>query len=115
MKKSLLIFFFAGIAVLAAPGIASAQKKPARVIVGTISEYECGDNCYLTIIDVKGKKHHALCAAALCRPWNENAEMPSRFKGRKVRATLGRGNRYDGSGDLVDRYPAFTTIRFVTR
>jgi UDP-galactopyranose mutase len=41
---------------IAAPNKVLAQKtKTVRTIEGKISDYECGDNCYLTIIDKKGK------------------------------------------------------------
>ncbi|MBB1073094.1 hypothetical protein HUU62_01525 [Rhodoferax sp. 4810] len=72
-----------------------------RIIEGVISEYECGDNCYLTIIKSNGKEHTGLCTAALCQKWNENAEMPVKFKGQKVRITVGKEFQYDGSGNVA--------------
>jgi hypothetical protein len=114
MRTILIISCLAIAGFLAAPDQALGQTKPIRVIVGTISDYECGDNCYLTIVDSKGKKHHGLCAAAVCNAWNDVTSMPRRFIGMKVRATVGKRNRYDGGGDVVDRYDAFTTILFLT-
>ena len=91
----------------------SAVQAKDRVIAGVISEYECGDNCYLMITDASGKAHSALCAAPLCQPWNEQAEMPARFKGKPVRATVGKGQQYDGEGHAMGAMDAFKKIDLV--
>src|SRR5215207_10109166 len=63
----------------------------AVFLLNPIRKYECGDNCYLTIVDARGKEHVGLCTAPLCRTWNEAAEMPDRFLSRKVRAMVTKG------------------------
>lgn len=89
---------------------ASAAQARDPVIEGVISAYDCGDNCYLTITDASGRAHGALCTAPLCRTWNEKAEMPTRFKGRKVRATVGTAPQYDGAGHVMGKMEAFKKI-----
>lgn len=81
-----------------------------KIIEGIISEYRCGDNCYLTIIDAGGKKHSGLCTASLCQKWNENVEMPAKFKGQKARIIVGKGVQYDGGGDVIGEMDAFEKI-----
>jgi hypothetical protein len=98
---------------LASPNKIEAQKrKAAKIIEGTISGYYCGDNCYLTITDNKGKEHTGLCTAPVCTKWNENAMMPDSYKGKRVKVTVGKGRRLTGAGDVVDTMDAFTRIQF---
>lgn len=93
-------------ALTAASPALSAPKKASGVIVS----YECGDNCYLTIKTKAGKEITALCAAAGCRAWNEQAEMPQSLVGISVRVTLGTGIQLDGSGNEMGKFPAFTRV-----
>lgn len=92
--------------------LATANAKE-RVIEGWITGYECGDNCYLTIIDSNKKEYTALCAAPLCQRWNEETQMPARFKRQKVKVTIGRGVQYDGGGHLMGQMDAFKKIEFL--
>ena len=86
-----------------------------KIIEGIISEYECGDNCYLTIIDAGGKEHIGLCTASLCQKWNEKVEMPAKFKGKKVRITVGKGLQYDAGGNVMGEMDAFKKIDLLKR
>ncbi|MBV5308907.1 hypothetical protein [Chromatium okenii] len=79
-----------------------------RVIEGVISDYACGDNCYLTIVDAKGKERGGLCGAPLCEKFDED-DM-SKFKGRKVRVTVGRGVQKDSAGNVMGKMDLFKKI-----
>lgn len=116
MKTLFILASIMSVLFLAAPNKVEAQKKTAaKTIVGTISGYECGDNCYLTITDNKGKEHVGLCTARpLCTKWNADTEMPNWYKGKKVRVTIGRGIQLDGSGNVMGKMDAFTGIQFLT-
>jgi hypothetical protein len=85
------------------PNVPAAGK---RTIVGTIRDHECGDNCYLTIVDARGKKQVALCAAPLC---DKIDETPNRFVGRKVKVTVTKGT----AGPEERPYPAFSKIELL--
>ena len=78
---------------------------------GRIKSFECGDNCYLTIVTKSGKELNALCAAKACEPWNAETEIPRDLIGRKVRVTLDTGVQLDGSGNEMGSYPAFTVVK----
>jgi hypothetical protein len=91
-------------------GAAYAQSNGS--LRGKIVSYECGDNCYLTLVDEFGARHTGLCVADMCRPWNRVAEMPRRHIGRTVVATVGMGRQLDGGGNAVGRMLAFRTLRF---
>ncbi|MBK1642869.1 hypothetical protein CKO12_13520 [Chromatium okenii] len=82
MKKTLYVLL-ASLSVL----FFTAANAKDQVIEGVISEYICGDRCGLTIVDAQGGEHNALCAAPLCEKFDES-DM-SKFKGRKVKATIG--------------------------
>lgn len=87
------------------------QKQSAKQIVkGVISDYGCGDNCYLTITTAGGKEISGLCTAPLCQQWNEKAEMPAEFKGKKVIVTVGKGFQYDGEGNVMGEMESFEKI-----
>ena len=99
---------------LTAVAESSAQAQAGqRVIEGIISQYECGDNCYLTIVDNAQREHVGLCAAPLCRPWNKDAEMPTQFIGRRVKATIRQGTQLSGSGKVVGKFDAFNRIELL--
>lgn len=72
-----------------------------KTIQGVIDSYECGDNCYLTIIDKQGEKHTGLCGAPLCESFSDATGIPSQYKNRKVQVSVGRGLQYDGGGETV--------------
>lgn len=109
MKKSVSIIFIGIIIAFISASITVVNAKE-RIIEGVISDYECGDNCYLTIKDIKGKEHTGLCGASMCQKWNDSGDMPEEFKGKKVKITVGRGFRYDGEGHALDKMDLFNKI-----
>lgn len=98
---------------LAALGHATAASAQQRSVEGRIRGFECGDNCYLTIVDDSHKAHTGLCTASACRPWNENVELPPRYMGRRVVVTLGQGVQTDAEGNVMGKMTAFRTVRFL--
>lgn len=90
-----------------------ARAAKARVIEGKIVSFECGDNCYLTITDVNQKRHTGLCVARECKAWNNEAEMPPSFVGKRVVLTVGTGTQLNSSGKVVNKMDSFTSIGFV--
>ncbi len=92
---------------------AEARSIKGRIIEGRIAGYECGDNCYLRIVDKNQKEHTGLCTARECRPWNNQGEMPSRFIGKRVLVTVGTGVQIDSSGKERGEMDAFNAIRFL--
>jgi hypothetical protein len=97
-------------ASLAGPLVAGAAA--AETLKGRIKGFECGDNCYLTIVDARKKEHVGLCVARECAPWNFLAEMPRAFVGVKVTVETGKGAQLDGSGAVAGRMTAFTRLTF---
>ncbi len=90
----------------------SSEAGRSKTIEGVISNYECGDNCYLTIVDAKGNEHTGLCAAAPCDEWNSDSEMPAAYRGKKVKVTVGKGRQLNGEGEEMGAVDAFVTIQF---
>jgi hypothetical protein len=80
---------------------------------GRILGFECGDNCYLTIIDKLNKELTGLCTAPECAKWNEEVSMPPHYKGRRVAVTLGRGVQLDAGGNKMGEMLAFKKIKFL--
>jgi len=96
-------------------GLLAATAYPAnkpRTIEGRITDYSCGDNCYLTITDSKGAKHTGLCEAPQCNAWNDRARMPSNQKGKRVTVTVRRGAQRNDAGEIMDHMDAFTRIEY---
>ena len=96
-------------------GLAALLPAPAESasLQARIRKYECGDNCYLTLVDTAGREHTGLCTARECARWNQAAAMPPPLRGKRVVVTLGRGVQHDGSGNVMGRMQAFTAIRFI--
>jgi hypothetical protein len=80
---------------------------------GRILSFECGDNCYLTIVDKRNKQHTGLCTAPECETWNEDVSMPSQYKGKHITVTLGRGVQLDAAGNVMGKMMAFEKIKFL--
>lgn len=93
---------------------AFANKSQHRVLVGTIAHFECGDNCYLTITDNKGKEHMALCDDRLCETlMTATGANLGGYKGKKVKVSVGTGKQVDGSGTVMGTMDAFVKIKLI--
>jgi hypothetical protein len=90
--------------------IEAQQRKSATFIEGTISKFECGDSCYLTITDKNRKEYTGLCLASICNAWTALRTMPPGYKRKSVRATFDKGNQHVEAGDVVGTEDAFTRI-----
>lgn len=113
MKKTLLIL----VASLCFLNIAAAEakKSAAKTLVGTISDFQCGDNCYLTIVDNKGYQHSALCATdPLCEKlMTATGDNLGGYKGKKVKVSVVQGKQVDGSGTVMDTMDEFVNIKLI--
>jgi hypothetical protein len=89
-----------------------ASASDSAVISGAITGYECGDNCYLTILTTDGEEIMALCVADACQPWNEVAALPPELLGAEVEVVLGTGTQTDASGNNMGDFPAFLDVAF---
>ena len=110
MRASFLISLTFAMAILAAPALAADKS-----VTGKIVSFECGDNCYLTIKPKSGGEINALCSVDLCASWYETQEMPAKFKGRKVKISLGTGKQVDGAGNDMGEYPEITKLTLVKK
>jgi len=81
-----------------------------RAISGTITGYECGDNCYLTVRTEFGEDLNGLCIADACQPWNEVVALPPELMGAQIDALFGSANQFDAAGNDMGPYPAFLDI-----
>ena len=113
MRKIQFVLIFAACLFFVTSTVTAQKRKATKVIEGTIFRYECGDNCYLIIADKKGKKHTGLCHAKFCDASWAWKTMPARYKGKRVRVTVGKGKQYDGAGELMGTMDAFTKIQFL--
>lgn len=98
-------------AVPVKPTAISAHDKPQpRTFEGTITSYDCGDNCYLTITDLQGQEQTGLCGASICELWGEDESSFSRYQGKKVRITVDKGEQINGEGEVMGEMDAFVKI-----
>jgi hypothetical protein len=111
MKKTL---GFIVLIALCLTNSAYAKQKSGKTLVGTITGFECGDNCYLTIVDKKGTEHRALCFADVCDKFAEaNDANLAGYKGKTVKVTIGKGNQVDGANNIMGVMDAFTTLQVI--
>lgn len=94
---------------------ASASIAADKTVTGKIVRYECGDNCYLVIKSKAGAEVTGLCVAKTCQPWNDLAEMPKKYVGRRVAVTLGTDQQIDGSETVVGDFLSFKKITFLKK
>jgi hypothetical protein len=96
--------------------VVSAAALPAMagdLLAGDIGSFECGDNCYLTIVSDAGTDLTGLCVAAACETWNAEVMIPEDQIGRAVLVTVGTADQVDGGGTVMGSFVAFTGIEFV--
>ena len=111
MKK---LFAFILLLALCLSNTAYAKKADDKTIIGTITAFDIGDNFYLTIVDNKGKKHYALCMDDLCDKLIEATdENLGGYKGKKVKAVVGKGNQTDAAGNITGTMDAFIKIQLI--
>jgi hypothetical protein len=107
-------YFFGFILLIALCFSTTVYAQKNKTIVGTISGFECGDNCYLTITDKKGKEHQALCLADLCETFaTATDDNLAGYKGKMVKVSVGKGNQVDGAENVMGVMDAFLTIELI--
>lgn len=112
--RSFLSPLFLSIAFCAViPPVLAEKTVNNKSLIATIVSYECGDNCYLTVTDEQGTERVGLCAAPLCDTWNQAAEMPKKFVGKKISFVIGTGQQFNASGDLMGEMEAFMQIKLL--
>ena len=113
-RKSLIAKDFKPFKIFTKDQYSPVVENQGATIEGKIDSYDCGDNCYLTIIDQNGKERSGLCTSeSFCQEWNEKAEMPDSFKGKAVKAIIGSGVQYDGEGNVMGSMAAFEHIELI--
>ncbi len=110
IRNNRWFILLAVLSILQSGNVAAKKINKNKTVVATIVNYECADNCYLTVTDAKGQQRTGLCVAPLCDSWNAEASMPENFKGKKVRFVLGKGQQLDGGGNLMGTTDAFLQI-----
>ena len=110
LSSSVALALFVAASMLVQSGPSLAKDK---TITGKIRSFECGDNCYLTIVDRKKVEQVGLCSAPECESWNDQTAMPSRYKGKRVTVTVEQGQQVDDSGNVMGEMMSFTKIRFL--
>lgn len=113
MKKIALILLTS--LCFLSPAHADEKKTAPKTLVGTITKFECGDNCYLTITDKKGKEHNALCSDnSICEKLMTAADDKlGGYKGKKVKVTVSTGQQVDGNGTVMGTMEAFIKIELI--
>ncbi len=103
-----------GFMLLLTISLTNAHAKKDQTMIGTIMGFECGDNCYLTIVDEKGLDHQALCGdTQVCDKMMENPDDPALggYKRKLVKVTIGQGKQFDGAGNVMGTMDAFEKIQ----
>jgi hypothetical protein len=108
-----IVLVLAGMTALVLPSLSSVAAE--KTMTGRIVRFECGDNCYLVIKTKTGKELTGLCTAEACRPWNDMAEMPAKYVGRRVNLTLGKGQQVDGAGNVMGEFLSFTSVKLLKK
>jgi hypothetical protein len=106
--KTTWLLTTAVLTLLMAPAAQAGDK-----LAGAIGSFECGDNCYLTIVTEDGTDLTGLCAAPACENWNAEVMIPEDQIGRYVLATVGTADQVDGSGTVMGSFVAFYEIEFM--
>jgi hypothetical protein len=102
-------------AILLAPALALLCVPVAHAgdkLAGQIGSFECGDNCYLTIVTDEGTDLTGLCVAPECEPWNAEVAIPEDLIGADVVVTVGTADQTDAAGTVMGSFVAFYEVVF---
>jgi hypothetical protein len=100
---------------LLSPADALDKKTPHKIMKGTIAHFECGDNCYLTLIDKKGKQYTGLCLIAFCEKFMDTGDNLATYQGKAVKATMGKGKQTDNAGNVMSMMDSFLTLEWIKK
>ncbi|HEV7274894.1 MAG TPA: hypothetical protein VGN80_01250 [Devosiaceae bacterium] len=89
-----------------------AQGEDKVGIDGVISDFHCGDNCYLVLDTAGGKELIALCTAPQCESWIVNGAIPPEVIGARVNVRVEEGLQFDSGGNVMAAFPAIANIHF---
>ena len=92
------------IAALSLAGPAVARSGPERApkswtTTARLVGFECGDNCWLSVKDARGRRESVLCNAPQCERWMSLGTLPKRLVGKRVKMSMRMGKAM--SGDVV--------------
>ena len=96
MKK---IIAFTALTLLLLMQNTSAKES----MIARLKEFSCGDNCYLVVLDNKGKEHTLICSDKICEKWADSNELPAELLHAVVEITTSTKNLYSASGKIVGR------------
>jgi hypothetical protein len=105
MRNSLIGFCFGGLVVAA-----SATPTQAETITGMLGVVQCGDRCYLMIVDAAGKSRWGWCVASECQRWLSDHQRALSFLGKTARVKT-----RPGYGQVIDEggHPAPDLLLFI--
>lgn len=112
--KNIIVILIASLCFISIAD-AKPKKNASKDLLGTIVKFECGDNCYLTIVDNKGTEHTALCTVdPLCEKlMTATGDNLGGYKGKKVKVVVGTGQQLDGSGTVMGTMDSFVKIQLL--
>lgn len=94
------------------PQPAASTSNKAKAVSGRLVKFECGDNCYLTILTDDGNEQTGLCGTGPCDAWNRKGFMPQTMVGKRVTVTLGIGQQVRGEDEPGGHMISFETVKF---
>lgn len=70
----------------------------------TLTGFECGDNCYVEIIETDGDAPElVLCTADICwGDWQAEGVLPAELANTTARAKFGTADQVDNSGNVME-------------
>ena len=90
----------------------AAPAAGARWETITITDYVCGDNCYVEYRGADGETTTAMCNTALCNSWFEVQAMPESEKGKRYAVRMGTTQQFDNEYRVMEEdFPAIVEMR----
>lgn len=96
--------------VEAAPVTASPEADDRQIV---LQEFSCGDNCYLTYVEVGFPTNtlQAICRAPECGAWEQAGQLPPAARNRLFTARFGTTRQYDGAGTVMrEDFPSIVKL-----
>lgn len=114
MRTPLTPWYVAGIAAMVLL-IDGSSTSATEKTMGKIKKFECGDNCYISIVDELNNEMPFLCYTSECKSWLEKGGIPEDRRGLLVEVEFrSDGKQVDGNGDLVSAFAEVVNMRFVS-
>lgn len=90
------------------------SEPEQQKITAVLKRFECGDSCYVVVVNNAGREESFLCSAPICERWVDSGYLPVELRNQRVGITLSQKNLYTSSGKIAGTDLSAEKIEFIS-